>query len=56
MFAATDDRYEDGQGSTSGSGGVHKRVAWNSRVRFFKEDPEKPKDDEYHDALGKKGK
>lgn len=32
-------RYEDGIGETSGSGGSHKRVAWNSnRVRFHLED------------------
>ena len=32
-----DERYEDGQGSLSGTGGEHKRVSWNSRVLFAKD-------------------
>lgn len=48
----SDDRYEDGVGSTSGSGGdgSHKRVSWNTgRVRFAD-------DEEFHDPWSKKGK
>ena len=29
-----DDRYEDGVGDVSGTGGEHKRVSWESRVRL----------------------
>lgn len=37
------DRYEDGQGNISGTGGEHKRsVSWNSRVRFHNDPDDWP--------------
>lgn len=36
FLRSKDDRYEDGCGDVSGSGG-HKRVSWNSGVLFAKD-------------------
>lgn len=38
------ERHEDGVGQTSGTGGEHKRVSWNSRVLFAKDVVEEVKD------------
>lgn len=42
MFPRRDDRYEDGQGDVSGSGGHKRDVSWNSR--FAKDDVQEVKD------------
>lgn len=38
MFPRKDERYEDGVGDVSGSGGHKRDVSWNSGVLFAKDD------------------